>query len=78
MPGSPPNPFGLEPGQAIDVPTGFSWFDDPLLPKPPRGFVERSHTRVQWRDHAAGGHFPFLQATNQLAADIRDFGRLVS
>lgn len=72
-------PFGLTPGQTVDVPAGYSLFDDPLLPRAPRRFVERSHTRVvQWRDHAGGGHFPFLQATDTLAADIRAFGHLVS
>lgn len=72
-------PFGLLPGQTVDVPTGFSLFDDPLLPRAPRRFMERSHPRiVQWRDHEGGGHFPFLQATDALAADIRAFGRMVS
>lgn len=71
-------PFGLEPGQSVSVPTGYSMFDDPLLPRPPRSFAARSHSRIlQWRDHRGGGHFPFLAVPDVLAADIRDFASSV-
>jgi microsomal epoxide hydrolase len=67
-------PFGLQPGQTVAVPAGYSIFDDPLLPRPPRSFAARSHPRIlQWRDHPGGGHFPFLAAPDVLAADIRGF-----
>ena len=69
-------PFGLMPGQTIDVPYGYSIFDDPLHPRPPRTFM--SHSRAQlrfWRDHKGGGHFPMLQQTDVLAKDIDDFAR---
>ena len=69
-------PFGLAPGQTINVPTGYSMFEDPLLPRPPRRFVERSHPQiVLWRDHLQGGHFPFLETPDLLAADIHAFRR---
>lgn len=67
-------PFGLQPGQQITVPFGYSSFPDPLLPRMPRRFVERSRTDIRlWREHDKGGHFPMLEQTGTLAADIRDF-----
>jgi pimeloyl-ACP methyl ester carboxylesterase len=67
-------PFGLQPGQKITVPFGYSSFPDPLLPRMPRRFVERSRTDIRlWREHDKGGHLPMLEQTDVLAADIRDF-----
>jgi pimeloyl-ACP methyl ester carboxylesterase len=67
-------PFGLQPGQKIAVPFGYSSFPDPLLPKMPRHFVERSRTNIKlWREHDKGGHLPMLEQTDVLAADLRDF-----
>jgi microsomal epoxide hydrolase len=67
-------PFGLEKGQMISVPFGYSSFPDPLLPRMPRRFVERSRSDIRlWREHDAGGHFPMLQEMDLLAADIVAF-----
>jgi pimeloyl-ACP methyl ester carboxylesterase len=67
-------PFGLEPEQKISVPFGYSSFPDPLLPRMPRRFVERSRTNIRfWREHATGGHFPMLEETRALAADVQEF-----
>jgi pimeloyl-ACP methyl ester carboxylesterase len=67
-------PFGLKPGQTISVPFGYSSFPDPLLPRMPRRFVERSRTNIRfWREHATGGHFPMLEDTKVLAADVQEF-----
>jgi pimeloyl-ACP methyl ester carboxylesterase len=67
-------PFGLQPGQKIAVPFGYSSFPDPLLPRMPRHFVERSRPNIKlWREHDKGGHFPMLEQTDVLAADFRDF-----
>src|SRR6185437_2952473 len=67
-------PFGLEPGQTLDQPFGYSPFDDPLLPRIPRRFVERSRPHIKlWREHMEGGHFPMLTATSTLAKDAIDF-----
>lgn len=67
-------PFGLEPGQTVNVPFGYSSFNDPLLPRIPRTFVERSRTDIRfWREHQNGGHFPMLEQTQALAADIVAF-----
>jgi pimeloyl-ACP methyl ester carboxylesterase len=67
-------PFGLQPGQTIAVPFGYSSFPDPLLPRMPRHFVERSHPNIKlWREHDKGGHFPMLEQTDVLAGDLRNF-----
>lgn len=67
-------PFGLQPGQMLEQPFAYSSFDDPLLPRMPRRFVERSRPHIKlWREHASGGHFPMLTATGTLAKDAIDF-----
>jgi pimeloyl-ACP methyl ester carboxylesterase len=72
-------PFGLQPGQTIDVPFGYSSFADPLLPRIPRHFVERSRTRIRsWREHATGGHFPMLEQSSALANDISETVKLTN
>jgi pimeloyl-ACP methyl ester carboxylesterase len=72
-------PFGLEPGQKIAVPFGYSSFADPLLPRMPKRFVERSRPDIRfWREHDQGGHFPMLEETDTLATDIVAFADLVS
>jgi len=69
-------PFGLQPGQTIDVPFGFSSFDDPLLPRIPRSFVARSRKDIRlWKEHPDGGHFPMLEQTEVLSNDIIEFAR---
>jgi pimeloyl-ACP methyl ester carboxylesterase len=71
-------PFGLKPGQTLDPPFGYSSFNDPLLPRMPRRFIERSRPNIKlWREHAKGGHFPMLTATDILAADAIDFADTV-
>lgn len=68
--------FALEPGRNITVPYGVSTFPDPLNPRLPRRFVERSRTDLRfWRDHDRGGHLPMLEQTDALADDIRAFAR---
>jgi pimeloyl-ACP methyl ester carboxylesterase len=72
-------PFGLEPGQRITVPFGYSSFSDPLLPRMPRRFIERSRTDIRlWREHERGGHFPMLEETQTLADDVLDFAGLLA
>lgn len=38
-----------------------------------RGLAAQSHHLVRWTEIDAGGHFPALQAPQELAADIKDF-----
>jgi pimeloyl-ACP methyl ester carboxylesterase len=72
-------PFGLEPGQTIKVPFGYSSFNDPLLPRIPRSFVGRSRTDIRlWREHEDGGHFPMLEQTQALADDFIAFSETLS
>jgi pimeloyl-ACP methyl ester carboxylesterase len=72
-------PFGLEPDQTIKVPFGYSSFNDPLLPRIPRTFVERSRTDIRlWREHEDGGHFPMLEQTQALADDVVAFSENLS
>jgi pimeloyl-ACP methyl ester carboxylesterase len=67
-------PFGLRPGQTLDQPFGYSSFDDPLLPRMPRRFIERSRPHIKlWREHEKGGHFPMLTMTQTLATDAIEF-----
>jgi hypothetical protein len=57
---------------------GYSSFADPLLPRIPRHFVERSRTDIRlWREHENGGHLPMLEATEALVTDILAFANLV-
>jgi pimeloyl-ACP methyl ester carboxylesterase len=71
-------PFGLKPSQTIEQPFGYSSFEDPLLPRMPRRFMERSRTNIKlWREHPLGGHFPMLTATDILAKDAIDFSSMV-
>jgi microsomal epoxide hydrolase len=71
-------PFGLEPGQMVGVPFAHSSFPDPLMPRMPRRFAERSRCVIRlWREHERGGHFPMLEQTDVLAADILDFANLL-
>ncbi|PZG06579.1 epoxide hydrolase [Nonomuraea aridisoli] len=68
-------PITFDPGQRIEVPVGFAAFPDPHCPPPPREFVEKSRTVVQWTDMPRGGHFPSLEEPALLLEDLRQFGR---
>jgi pimeloyl-ACP methyl ester carboxylesterase len=70
--------LGLGPGQILSVPFAYSSFADPLLPRMPRRFIERSRSDIRlWREHENGGHFPMLEATDALASDIVAFADLL-
>jgi hypothetical protein len=44
----------------------------------PRHFVARSRIDIRlWREHSKGGHFPMLERTEELAADIVAFADLL-
>jgi microsomal epoxide hydrolase len=63
--------LGCEPGQRIDVPTGFS-----ICPHPPRrqlAGVERRFDVRYWNELPRGGHFPALEIPELLEAEIRAF-----
>jgi hypothetical protein len=63
----------------LTVPFAYSSFADPLLPRMPRRFVERSRRDIRlWREHEQGGHFPMLEETEALAADVVAFADLLA
>jgi len=67
---------GLLPaGSPVRVPTACAGFPKEFLPHPPRGRVERSFQVGRWTMFDRGGHFPALEAPDELAADLRDFFR---
>lgn len=72
-------PGVLRQNEIIDTPFGHSAFPDPLIPKAPLCFAQRSRSDIRfWRDHDAGGHFPMLEATKALADDITAFAQTVA
>ncbi|WP_141005678.1 alpha/beta fold hydrolase [Nocardioides humi] len=66
------------PGSGLRVPVGAAAFPDPLALVPPRSLVERSFAVVQWDEPRRGGHFPALEAPDELvglAAPLRRASR---
>ncbi len=66
----------LQPGQRIEIPTGFARFpkDIPGI-DPPRELAER-HLRIErWTQMPRGGHFAALEEPVLLAEDLRAFFR---
>ncbi|HEV7251488.1 MAG TPA: hypothetical protein VGN97_00070, partial [Mesorhizobium sp.] len=51
----------------VEVPTAFTWFNDPLQPHPPRSLVVKGYNVVRWTEMARGGHFPALEEPELLA-----------
>ena len=67
---------GLLPaGSPVRVPTACAGFPKEFLPHPPRSRVERSFQVARWTMFERGGHFPALEAPDELVADLRDFFR---
>jgi microsomal epoxide hydrolase len=61
----------------IEVPTGVAAFPGEVM-RTPRGAVARKYDLVHWTDMPTGGHFPALEETALLAADIRAFLRTLA
>jgi microsomal epoxide hydrolase len=66
-------PVALRP-ERIDVPTGVALFPKEVT-RPPRSAVERKYALTRWTEMARGGHFPALEATEDLAVELRAFFR---
>lgn len=66
------DPWTLDPGESISVPTGFTLFPHDI-PHPPREWAERMYDVKTWHETRQGGHFPALEETELLAGDLRDF-----
>jgi microsomal epoxide hydrolase len=57
------------------VPTGYAEHPSEML-RPPRTLAELTYGNiVRWTAMPAGGHFPALEAPQQLAKEIREFFR---
>ncbi|MGH3148075.1 MAG: alpha/beta hydrolase, partial [Rubrobacter sp.] len=69
------DPPTLEPGQRVQVPVGVVACADPLVPVPPRSFVERAYNVVRWTDEPQAGHFAAFQRPGQIQADLQEFLR---
>jgi len=69
------DPPTLEPGQRVEVPVGFMACHDPLVPVPPRRFVERVYNVVQWTDVPEAGHFAAFQQPDRVTQDLQQFLR---
>lgn len=71
------DPPTLELGQRVDVPVGIVACGDPLVPVPPRSFVERAYNIVQWTDAPHTGHFAAFQSPEMIRGDLQALLRLV-
>jgi microsomal epoxide hydrolase len=63
--------LGCEPGDRVEVPTGFSICPHPPRPRLP-GIESRFDVRY-WNELDRGGHFPGVEIPELLAAEIRTF-----
>jgi pimeloyl-ACP methyl ester carboxylesterase len=66
-------PVAVRP-ERIEVPTGVALFPREVT-RPPRSAVARKYALVRWTEMARGGHFPALEASAELAAELRAFFR---
>jgi microsomal epoxide hydrolase len=65
----------VPPGEKVMVPTGYAEHPREIL-TPPRSLAELTYGNIiRWTRMATGGHFPALEAPNQLADEIRAFFR---
>ena len=76
-PGRGPRPFPLLllhgwPSSFVEVPTGVALFPKEVM-RPPRSAVERKYRLMRWTEMSRGGHFPALEASDDLASELRAF-----
>jgi pimeloyl-ACP methyl ester carboxylesterase len=67
------DPTRLQPGERVDVPTGFAMF--PTLGIPPRERAERTFDLRRWTEMDRGGHFAAFEEPELLVNEIREFFR---
>jgi pimeloyl-ACP methyl ester carboxylesterase len=60
--------------ERIEVPTGVALFPKEVT-RPPRSAVARKYALVRWTDMRRGGHFPALEAPEDLAGELCAFFR---
>jgi len=66
-------PVALRP-ERIEVPTGIALFPKEVT-RPPRSAVERKYAVTRWTEMSRGGHFPALEAPEELVFELRAFFR---
>jgi microsomal epoxide hydrolase len=71
------DPPTLGPGQRVEAPVGVVACADPLVPIPPRSFVERAYNVARWTDMPEAGHFAAFQWPGPVLEDLRGFLRQV-
>ena len=67
-------PMRFADGQRVVPPVGFARFPKEIS-RPPRSWLERTFSVVQWTDMPSGGHFAAMEKPDLLAAEIRAFFR---
>ncbi len=72
-PGVYVDPPTLEPGQRVEAPTAVVSCADPLVPVPPRAFVERVYNVVRWTEMPEAGHFAAFQQPQLVREDLQGF-----
>ncbi len=66
-------PWIVPDGATVSVPTGYAEYPHETF-TPPRSIAETIYSNIhRWTQMPNGGHFPALEATEALAADIREF-----
>ena len=68
------DPWNMEQGDSIRVPSGVAAFPKELS-SPPREWAERSYNVQRWTEMPRGGHFAALEEPDLLVEDIRAFFR---
>lgn len=63
-------------GDRVRTRTGVALFPAETPANPPREYAERSYNVQRWTLMPRGGHFPFAEEPDLLAAELRDFFRL--
>jgi len=71
------DPPTLEAGHRVEAPVGIVACADPLVPVPPRSFVERAYNVARWTDMPEAGHFAAFQRPGPLLEDLRAFLRQI-
>lgn len=68
------NPWELQPGQYIEVPTAIAAYPDEIVPIV-RKRAEKYYNVVRFTEFPRGGHFAIYERAEEMARDLREFFR---
>jgi len=68
------NPWELQPGRRIEVPTAIAAYPDEIVPIV-RKRAEKYYNVVRFTEFPKGGHFAIYERTEEMARDLREFFR---